>query len=119
MFSQLPMETQAHPQPSSFTSVHLHSLEHSWKRQRLQEVVCLPEMFTGRRWDPARKATVVTVRVGQGEEELLSELSYFQNVSPFLPGSKPVTASFQGTAPGQYVPKGAPEGHLRDVYGLP
>lgn len=56
-------ETQASPQPSSFTSVHLQSLEHSWKRQRLQELVCVL-------WDPARKATVGTARGGQGEEEL-------------------------------------------------
>lgn len=41
-------EAQAVPQPSSFTSVQLHSLGLSWKRQRLQEAVCLSVTFTGR-----------------------------------------------------------------------
>lgn len=38
--------------------------------------MCLSVTSTGRRWDPARKATVVIDRGGQGEEEeeLLSDL---------------------------------------------
>lgn len=68
-------------------------------------------MFTGRRWDPARKATVVTATGGQGEEELLSELFVIFKMLPlFSQGPSPVLHSqllskllFQGS---MSAPKG-------------
>lgn len=128
MFSQLPVAGEAFwfsamlGRPRHYLSPPLSPVSTStaWstteKGRDYRSCVCLSVTFTDRRWDPARKATVVTARGGQGEEELLSELCYFPNVSPFLPGSQPFTISFQGTAPGE---QSAPKGHLSDEYSLP